>query len=170
MWHTLDRVLFHPEGFSERSVFLSRPQHLPFLSLNHCRTPTLLLTGSVLDFSPSPGLCFCWRTPPPPPPPPLRACMKGWTEKGGSVQQANQAFCLRLCRRGWGGGLLYLALEKQQQQLVQRKRRETKTEGGGGDREEEREVEYIEVCCVSGLSLIGFNRKCRILYQVPQQV
>ncbi|KAI3362242.1 hypothetical protein L3Q82_012558 [Scortum barcoo] len=42
-------------------------------------------------------------------------------EKGGSVQQANQAFCLCLCRGV--RGLFTLALE-QQQQLVQRKERE----------------------------------------------
>lgn len=76
---------------------------------------------------------------PPPPPPPLRSCIKGRVEKGGSVQQANQAFCLCLCRGV--RGLFSLALE-QQQQLVQRKRRERelKTEGGGGDGEEEKEM------------------------------
>lgn len=69
-------------------------------------------------------------------------------EKGGSVQQANQAFCLCLCR-GVGGGCVrghfYLAQEKQQQQLVQRKRRETKIDRGGGDKEKEREEESIQM-------------------------
>ena len=60
-------------------------------------------------------------------------------ERGGSVQQANQAFCLCLCRGV--RGLFSLALE-QQQQLVQRKKREreTETEGGGGDEEEGEET------------------------------
>lgn len=54
-------------------------------------------------------------------------------EKGGSVQQANRAFCLCLCRGV--RGLFSRALE-QQQQLVQR---EMKTEGGGGDGGEEKD-------------------------------
>lgn len=64
--------------------------------------------------------------------------MKGWTEKGGSVQQANQAFCLCLCG---GGGLSYLAREKQQ--LVQRKRREV----GEIERKKEKKKDpYICLC------------------------
>lgn len=110
--------------------------------------PTLLLTGSVLDFSPSPGLCFCWS------PhhlhhrhPYVRAWRAG-QRKGAVFSKQIRPFVSVCAGRGGvgvGGGLLYLALEEQQQQLVQRKRRETKTEGGGGGREEEREVEYIEV-------------------------
>lgn len=76
--------------------------------------PTLLLllpsplfphsfTGSVLDFSPSPGPGAPAATPPPP----SRLCVWGRMEKGGSVQQANQAFCLWLCVCGGGEGTLH---------------------------------------------------------------
>lgn len=101
--------------------------------------PTLLLllpsplfphsfTGSVLDFSPSPGPGAPAATPPPP----SRLCVWGRMEKGGSVQQANQAFCLCLCVCGGGvKGLSTLALE--QQQLVQRRKRErVRGRGEGG--------------------------------------
>lgn len=124
------------------STCLTLPQ--PFQPLSSSSSPPPLPTlfhWVSPRFSPSPGLVLLLKPlPPPPPPPPPPPCMKGRMEKGGSVQQANQAFCLCLCRGV--RGLSTLALEQQQQQLVQRKKREreTETEGGGGDREEEKEM------------------------------
>lgn len=113
-----------------KKVFLWRPQHLPLLSPNHFSfhpqpsfppPPTLLpWVSPSFQSQPRPRIILN------PSPPPLRPCMKGRMEKGGSIQQANQAFCLCLCRGGvgWGEvvrGLSTLALK--QQQLVQRKKR-----------------------------------------------
>lgn len=73
-------------------------------------------------------------------------------ETGGSVQQANQAFCLCLC-----SGVRGLSTLAQEQQLVQRKRREREGDedrGGGGDREhmKEEEIDKSDM----GLKLYSF--------------
>lgn len=69
--------------------------------------------------------------------------MKGRKERGGSVQQTNQAFCLCLCRGvkgtlhpGSGAAAAAAAAGAKKEE----REREIETEEGGGDREEEKEM------------------------------
>lgn len=98
----------------------------------------LSFPGSVLAFSPSPGLVLSWT-------PRHHHYGRAWRD-GWSIQRANQAFCLCLCRE-WGGGRwwedspLWLWNSSSWCRERREREREAKTQGGGGGGEEMEEKE-----------------------------
>lgn len=114
MWHTLVRFFFHSQRYSGKKKSLPEEASAPAFTQPQPYQPPSSSSSSSFSSSPPPlPTLLHWVSPrflvpvqasffflkPPPPPWP---CMKGRLEKGGSVQQANQAFCLCLCRGGEG--------------------------------------------------------------------
>lgn len=131
--------------------------------------PTLLLTGSVLDFSPSPGLCFCWS------PhhlhhrhPYVRAWRAG-QRKGAVFSRQIRPF-VSVCAGGGGGGGTPLSDSGEAAAAGAEKEEGNEDRGRWGRQRGRKRSRIHRSVCVSGLSLIRFNRKYRILYQVLQQV
>lgn len=167
MWHTL---FSHSErGKISLPVEASAPaftQPQPFQPHPPPPLPLfpLSFTGSVLDFSPSPGLVFSGS--------PRhhhhhhysRAWRDGW-RKGAVFSRRIRPF-VYVCAGGWGDSSLWLWSRSSSSWCRERRERgrvrerETEAEGGKGDREEKKEmsrrrvwngVEYIHLAHILGL-------------------